>query len=90
MHAVRNSLLRREQEVGRGLSATGETIASIGLAEAAGGGEDGETLAERGGTDAAARTQPGALLGCDSGVKGRSPRERVAEGEPLRPLSQPS
>src|ERR1700678_2692936 len=31
-----------------------------------------------------------ALLGCGSGVKGRSPRERVAEGEPLRPLPQPS
>jgi hypothetical protein len=30
------------------------------------------------------------LLGCGSGVKGRSPRERVAEGEPLRPLPQPS
>jgi hypothetical protein len=31
-----------------------------------------------------------ALLGCGGGVKGHSPRERVAEGEPLRPLPQPS
>src|ERR1700693_1181080 len=26
-----------------------------------------------------------ALLGCGGGVKGHSPRERVAQGEPLRP-----
>ena len=30
------------------------------------------------------------MLGCGGGVKGHSPRERVAEGEPLRPLPQPS
>ena len=45
--------------VARALSATGEAITLVGLAEAAGGGEGGEALVEGGGADAAARAQLG-------------------------------
>src|SRR5208337_364586 len=43
----------------RALSATGEAITLVGLAEAAGGGEGGEALVEGGGADAAPRAQLG-------------------------------
>src|SRR5271165_1933388 len=45
--------------VARALSATGEAITLVGLAEAAGGGKGGEALVEGGGADAAARAQLG-------------------------------
>ena len=45
--------------VARALSATGEAITLVGLAEAAGGGKGGEALVEGGGSDAAARAQLG-------------------------------
>src|SRR5271166_6297501 len=45
--------------VARALSATGEAITLVGLAEAAGGGKGGKALVEGGGTDAAARAQLG-------------------------------
>ena len=45
--------------VARALSATGEAITLVGLAEAAGGGEGGEALVEGGGADAAPRAQLG-------------------------------
>src|SRR5208337_3137658 len=67
--------------VARALSATGEAITLVGLAEAAGGGKGGEALVEGGGSDAAARAQLGEWQrAVDVGECGSDALERESVG----------